>query len=241
MRERQDRQIETLGAIVRFLRKFLFTHPRAQHLKEELLAHYERVMELVTENRRAKAEPRHRRGYRRISKDSLRAGLLLPLARRSRKLSRVYPELELALKVPHKNASVAQIADAAERMADALTPHLRVLIRAKYPRNCLDMLRRDARALREQAEATVEARGLLNRSNRELTEELSLARDRISELDAVLRSLDNYSTYAADWRHCNRVGARMGRPTKRRLAARERSAARRSVEGNDTSVAAPLP
>lgn len=241
MRERQDRQIATLGAIVRFLRKFLFTHPRAQHLKEELLAHYERVLELVTENRSAKTEPHYRRGYRRISKDALREERLLPLARRGRKLSKVYPELELALKVPHKNASVAQIADAAERMADALTPHVRVLIKAKYPRNCLVMLRRDARALREQAAATVEARGLLNRSNRELTEELSLARDRINELDAVLRSLDNYSTYATDWTFSNRVGARMGRPTKRRLAARERSAARKSAEGGGASVAAPPP
>lgn len=227
---------------MKFLQQFLFTNPRVQHLKEELIAHYARVKELVADNRSAKAEPFRSRVHRRITKDALRKESLIPLARRGRKLREVYPELELALKVPHKNASVAQIADAAERMADALTPHLRFLIKAKYPRNCLDMLRRDARTLRERAEATIEARGLLSRSNGELTEELSLARDRIDELDAVLRTLDNYdSTYAFEWRRCNRVGPRMGRPSKRRLAARERAAARRSAEGSGASTAAPPP
>jgi hypothetical protein len=210
------------------------------HLVKEVLAHDDRVKEIARENSAAKAEPILRRG-RSLTKDDLRSKQILPLSRRGRKLARVFPELISALKVPHKNATVAEIADAAERIADALTPHLKVLIEAEYPRNCLAVLRRDARALREHHAAVQESRGLLGRSNRELTEELALARETINELDAVLRSLDDYESYRHEWQHCNRVGARMGRPSKRRLVARERSAARRSgtaqrVEGGEQRV-----
>jgi hypothetical protein len=208
------------------------------HLKDEVLAHDVRVTELAFEHRRAKAEPDVLRRGKRLTKDRLREEQLLPLSRRGRKLSRAYPELEFALKVPHKNAPVSEIADAAERIADALTPHLSMLIKAKYPRNCLTVLRRDAQALRAHAEATEKSRGFLNRSNRELTEELSLARKTIDELDAVLRSLDDFSSYKFRWNFVNRVGARMGRPSKRRLAARKRSAAKHGLRDDRRPTAA---
>ena len=215
----------TLADIARYLRGTTFDSPRVLHLKDEILAHNDRVRKLADENHGAKRDPQVMRRGRSLTKDKLREEQLLPLSRRGRKLSRVYPELELALKVPHKNAPISVIVDAAERIADALTPHLNMLINAKYPRNCLNTLRQDARALRAHAEATVASRALLGRSNRELTEELALARNTIDELDAVLRSLENYeSSYAFGWSSVNRVGARMGRPSKRRLAARERSA-----------------
>jgi hypothetical protein len=227
MRERTERQIKTLGGIARFARKFSFTNERALHLKEEILAHYARAKELVDENQRAKLEPLLRRGGRHVTKKQLREFQLIPLSRRGRKLSRVYPELTLALQVPHKNATTVQVADAAERFADALEPHLKFLIAAKYPPNCLKTLRDDARTLRARAVSVQESRNLLNRSNRELREELALARSTIDELDAVLRSLKEFPLYEIDWNIVNRVGARMGRPSKRRLAARERSAAKR--------------
>lgn len=226
MKERQLRQVEWLSAIARLLRRTIFTNPRVQHLKDEVLAHYARVMELVSENRNAKHQPRivrHSGG----TKDELREEQLLPLSRRGRKLARVHPELVAALRVPHKNASVDKMADAAERIADALTPHLNVLIKARFPRNCLTALRRDARALRARADAVQESRKLLGHSNRELTAELSLARETVNELDAELRLLDDYSSLEFDWNYANRIGARKGRPSKRRLAARERSAVRR--------------
>ena len=226
MRERQERQIQALKNIVRFLRATLFTNARVLHLKDEVLAHLARVLELASENQQAKMEPVLRRGRRQLTKNGLREKQLLPLSRRGRKLAQVYPELTKVLKVPHKNATVAEMADAAERIAEALTPHMNVLINAKWPRNCLDTLRQDARALRAHSEAVADARGLLGRSNRELTEELSLARATIDELDSVLRSLDNYEAYRDGWTLVNRVGARMGRPSKRRLVARERSATR---------------
>ncbi|HEY2375595.1 MAG TPA: hypothetical protein VGH98_06430 [Gemmatimonadaceae bacterium] len=226
MKERVERQITTLSDIARYLRGITFTNARVLHLKDEILEHNDRVKKLANENRAAKAEPRVLRQGRRLTKDKLREEQLLPLSRRGRKLSRVYPALELTLKVPHKNASTSEIADAAERIADALTPHLSMLIEAKYPRNCLATLRRDAQALRVHAEATEKSRGLLNRSNRELTEELSAARITIDELDVVLRSLDDFASYKIDWSFVNRVVARMGRPSKRRLAARKRSAAK---------------
>jgi hypothetical protein len=240
MRERQQRQIDTLRRMAMYLRRVVFTNERARHLKDEILAHLARVMELTSENWAAKAEPVVRRGRRRVTKDGLREHQLLPLSRRGRKLVRVHPELTSALKVPHKHATVAEIADAAERVADALTPHIKVLIAAKYPANCLKVLREDARVLRAQAEAAEEARELLNRSNRALTEELALARSTIDELDAVLQSLDNYeTTYKIGWTIVNRVGARMGRPTKRRVAARKRSAARHAAREEAPSTAMP--
>jgi hypothetical protein len=226
MRERQDRQIELLRAIVRFFKQHRFTNARVLHLMEELLAHYARVRQLVEENSSAKAAPIIVRRGAYLTKDRLREEQLLPLSRRGRKLARAHPELLTALKVPHKNAPVDEIVDAAERIAHALRPHLNVLIEAKFPRNCLAVLRRDARALRADAAGRQESRALLGRSNRALTEELSLARQTINELDAVLRTLDNYRSVATDWNICNRMGARLGRPSRRRLAARQRSAAR---------------
>jgi len=235
MRERQKRQTTTLKGIARHLRETEFTDARAQHLKEEILSHHDRVMALARENREEKYESGLRRRTPRFTKKTLREQQLLPLSRRGRKLTRDYPELLPALKVPHKNASVAEIADAAERMADALTPHLNVLIKAKYSRNCLTTLRQGAQDLRERSETSQQARGLLGRSNRELTQELAVARETINELDSVLRSLENYSDYRQGWEYCNRVGARMGRPSKRRLAARERSAARRDDRGESAA------
>ena len=235
MRERQERQIITLKAIARFLRDTVFTNARVLHLKAELLALCERVLELATKNREAKVESGRGRRRPRFTKNTLREQQLIPLSRRGRTLAREHPDLRPALKVPHKNASVAEIADAAERLADALTPHLNFLIKAKYPRNCLKTLRQDARSLRAQTETAHVARGSLGRSNRELTRVLAAAREKIDELDSVLRSLDNYSQYRINWEICNRVGARMGRPSKRRLAARERSAAKTRKSGEESS------
>jgi hypothetical protein len=226
MRERQYRQTGTLTGMAHYLEDTDFTDPRAQQLKEELLAHHDRVLQLTIENNTAKSNVRVGRRTPRYTKQRLREEQLLPLSRRGRKLARDFPELRPALKVPHKNASVTEIADAAERMADALTPHLKVLIKAKYPRNCLKMLRLAAQGLRTQTDKVQTSCDVLGRSNRELTRELAVARETINELDSVLRSLDNYSDYKIGWEICNRVGARMGRPSKRRLAARERAAAK---------------
>jgi len=238
MRERVHRQTKTLRGIARFLRDTDFTNARAQHLKEEVLIHHDRVMELTDENRNAKFHADWGRRRPRFTKNTFREQQLLPLSRRGRKLGRDYAELLPALKVPHKNATVAEIADAAERMAEALTPHLNVLIKAKYPRNCLETLRQDARALREQADTVQESRDLLGRSNRELTRELAVARATINELDLVLRSLENYrENYRNGWETCNRVSARMGRPSKRRLAARERSARKSNPRTDRDSTA----
>jgi hypothetical protein len=227
MRERQDRQSQTLHGIALYLDQTEFTNKRVLHLKAEVLAHDARVRELTSENRAAKQNPSIR--GRDVTKYALRKKTLLPLARRGRKLIPLYPGLELELQVPHKKASAAQIADAAERIADALTPHLNVLIKAKYPRNCLKLLREDARALRAHADAVVGARGQLGLSNRELTKELAAARDTINELDSVLRSLADWDSYKTAWTNWNRVSPRMGRPSKRRLAARERSAAKHGL------------
>ena len=226
MRELQYRQIATLKAIAQFLEETLFTNARLQALKQELLALCARVEELARENITAKWNSESLRRAPRFTKATFREHHLLPLSRRGRKLGRDFPELLPALKVPHKNASVAEIADAADRMADALTPHLSFLIKGGYRRNCLKTLRRDAQVLREKAETVQASKGMLGRSNRKLTRELADARKSIKELDSVLRSLDDYSKYKIAWENRNRVRARMGRPSKRRIAARERSAAR---------------
>ena len=231
MRERTERQIISLSAVASVARDITFPNARVLHLKDEILAHDARVTKLAYENRSAKGEAKVVRRGRHATKDELREEQMLPLSRRGRKLSGLYPELDLALKVPHKNAPVSVIADAAERIADALTPHLNMLIKAKFPRNCLSTLRKDARALRAQAEAADQARGLLNRSNRELSEELAAARETIEELDVVLRSLDMGALFERRWRMATRVGARMGRPSKRRLAARKRTAAKHGLLG----------
>lgn len=233
MRERQERQGTALRGIAIYLKKTRFTNERVLHLKEEILAHDARVRELFRENYAAKSEPTVRRGRRQVTKNGIREYQLMPMSRRGRKLTREYPELEVALRVPHKNATIAEVVEAAERFADALKPHLDFLIEAKYPPNCLKTLREDARALLARADAVQESRGLLYRSNRELTEELARARSTIDELDAVLRSLDDFAKYEIDWNIVNRVRARMGRPSKRRLAARDRSAAKRRGRDDD--------
>ena len=229
MKERQKRQIRTLRAIVHFLQVHGFTNTRVLRLEQELLAHLERITAVESKNQIAKMMPVILRPVGKVkheAKDTLREDHLLPLSRHGRKLAREYPKLLSALKVPHKNASADEIADAGTRLADTLKPHLSFLVEAGYPRNCLTVLRREARALRANTEAKVDSRKVIGRTNRELTRELSLTRDTINELDAVLHSLDNYESFAADWKFCKRVGARMGRPSKRRLAARERSAVR---------------
>jgi len=230
MRERNQRQIRTLNNVARAVRDIPLADARARHLREEVLEHQRRVEELEGQNHAAKLEPQYKRGYRRVTKDALREDQMKPLSQRGRKLTREHPELIAPLKVPHKHATTAEIAEAADRMAEALTPHLKFLIAAKYPRNCLDVLRRDARELLAQAEAAEKARSLLSRSNRELTEELALARITINELDLVLRKLKNFPDFEAVWNHARRVSARQGRPTKRRMAARQRAAERRRAQ-----------
>lgn len=229
MKELQYRQFATLKAIALFLEETLFTNARVQRLKQELLALCARVEELVGENITAKWKAGSLRRAPRLTKATFREHHLLPLSRRGRKLTRDFPELRPALRVPHKNARVAEIADAADRMADALTPHMSFLIKAGYQRNCLKVLRRDAQVLREKTETVRASRGMLGQSNRELTRELAVARGSINELDSLLRSLDDYSKYRIAWENANRVKERMGRPSKRRLAARERSKARSKV------------
>ena len=238
MREYQLRQIRTLSDIAIYLKKTKFTNKRVLRLKKEILAHNDRVTALARENGTAALAPTVVRLAKQGTKHSLREDQMLPLSRRGRKLARRYPELLEALKVPHKNASVAAIADAAERMAGALRPYLHFLITGGYPRTCLITLRRDAQALRKHVETGVQSRQIVGHTNRELTKELSLARDTIRELDAVIRSLDDFPKYKFDWTYWNRVGARKGRPSKRRIAARERAAVRdraRDYRGQKTA------
>lgn len=238
MREYQGRQARTLHLIAKYLRETTFTNKRVLRLRQEILAHNDRVTELVSENRVAKTLPRIARFTKQGTKQNLREDQMLPLSRRGRKLARKHPELLEAIRVPHKNASVAEIADAAERMAAALRPYLAFLVAGGYPRTCLIRLRRDARALRKHVEAGVESRQIVGRTNRELTKELALARDTIRELDAVMRSLDDYQKYEFHWTYWNRIGRRMGRPSKRRLAARARAAVRARARDGSTPPAA---
>ena len=238
MREYQLRQIRTLSDIAIYLKKTKFTNKRVLRLKKEILAHNDRVTALARENGTAASAPKVVRLAKHGTKHNLREDQMLPLSRRGRKLARTHPALVEALRVPHKNASVAEIADAAERMADALRPYLPFLIGGGYPRTCLIKLRRDARALRKNVEAGVESRQIVGRTNRELTKELSLARDTIRELDAVMRSLDDYPKYKFSWTYWNRIGPRLGRPSKRRVAARERAAVRARAREDSTPPAA---
>lgn len=134
-----------------------------------------------------------------------------------------------------RDATIVETAEAAERMADALTPHLTFFIAAKYPRNCRDTLRRDARTLIAETEAAEAARTLLSRSNRELARELALARTTIKQLDLVLRKMEIFPDFEVVWNRAIRAIARQGRPTKRRVEARKRAAARKRARDDGES------
>src|SRR5690349_12482585 len=81
-----------------------------------------------------------------------------------------YSPAEAALKVPHARASAQAVADAAVAIADALTPHGRLLRDAGYPKEFLKEFRARAKALASWEDGAVKARTARSLATRDIAD-----------------------------------------------------------------------
>jgi hypothetical protein len=148
---------------------------------------------------------------------ALRRERMMPLARIAKPLLRFAPGTERALTVPHARASAKEVADAALRMTDALKPHARLLKTAGVSPSFLTDMRNEARHLALSAKRAEGARRTGSQATEGLATEIRKAMQTVTVIEGlVMLHFAKEPGTVKLWRERRRVGARLGRPPRKR-------------------------
>jgi hypothetical protein len=151
---------------------------------------------------------------------ALRENQLRPLAALARPLFRDEPRVLHALTVPAKRR-YRDVTAAAAAMLDALQPHKRFLASSGVDVRRLVQLRKDLASLRRLERAASQTPGR-QQATRALKEAFSEAAKHMKTLRVIV-PIGRSATVRADWARIVQIPKKMGRPSKRRLAARRRA------------------
>lgn len=232
MNERQSREIQSIRRAYSFLSQQSGLSPELTAATAKLERIVKRLEVLPASLVRARM-PQGDATVRALA-NQFRERHMLPVSRRGRVLFRGEPRLERAMRVPHKHDSVTKLLAAARAMLRAVTPHKKHFIAAGSRDTFLTEYRaalaRLSAADKESAKANVVAPPI----RRELVAEIARGRDEVSIAAANIpiwasTRRDGAGLLAA-WRGASRVGARLGRPSARRV--RNRDAAERKRKGS---------
>jgi hypothetical protein len=220
MNQRQTREFNTIQQARSFLRRHRLESGPFRVIATTLDDVVERVRTLNVGATLA-AKP-HSGVPMRDRTDDLRLSHMLPLSRRGRTLFRGEVKMENALRVPHARARPAVVVAAARAMAKAIRPHRSLFIEADAPKNFLTDLQAATARLAAFVKAADERLTVSPATFRELRDQIRRGREEIAVADgqvvAWLRTLPaaRRSILEVQWRGARRIGARIGRPRKRR-------------------------
>ena len=144
---------------------------------------------------------------------ALRSNRMLQVSRMGKRILRLAPGVERALKVPGKKASPLKICDAADRMVKMVRPAAKLFIARGLPSDFVAGLRDAAREVRELLRRTDTAQRRHAVATAALAVEIRKARAEVQIIDALLLPYTSRDrVMAALWQTAKRVGARQGRP-----------------------------
>jgi hypothetical protein len=178
----------------------------------------ERLQELQSEQMAARLAMN---GSVEVRRRKLRREQMIPLVRIAKPLLKFAPGAESALRVPHARADAQTVAAAALRMADALTPHAKLLAAAGYSKEYLRDLRKEARALALTARTTEHARKRRSEVTATITDEFKKGMKTLMVIEGIVfREFAASPAIQRFWRNRRKVSARMGRPRDKTRARR---------------------
>jgi hypothetical protein len=217
MQNRQERTIVSFDKIEAYL-DFEQRHtPEPPLLKEQrakLATSRQRLREL--QSIQIGASDRARGKARRMAQD-LRRRHMMPLVRIAKPLFKFAPDAERVFKVPHARASASAIATRGLEMAKLIEPHAALLESAGYPDGFLAQFTKEARALADAAKTTELGRAERSQVTRDIAAELKSAMETVTVIEGLVMLHHGNSAQARKfWKERRKVGARIGRPPKKK-------------------------
>jgi hypothetical protein len=214
-----DRQIRALDSYRRILASLL---PAATSLPSEALAVVERLKLTVHDITTNGYEQRFVRMQHSVTSarsklERMRQEEMLPLARLARRVFAGEPDIQAALRVPHKRAPTEAMLAASARMVRTLRPHRALLAASHVDPARIDRLLRETRRLKKIFEVAYASLADRAAPTRRLPELFASAHADVLVLDALVAA--NPTMFIAlAWKRTRRVGKRIGRPRARRRA-----------------------
>ena len=128
-----------------------------------------------------------------------------------------YSPAEAALRVPHARASAQVVAECAVAMAEAVSPHGRLLKDAGYPKEFLREFRARAKALASWEQGATKARNERSIATTDIAEAFKEGMRLVTVIEGlVMRSYAHQPRMLQLWRNRRRVSKRIGRPKRRK-------------------------
>lgn len=215
----EKRQLRTLGAFERtlgFFERYPISPepPLLTAMRKSLRTSIERIKRLGTTQstsvmlRGGKVDHRRRR---------LRRDRMMPLVRIAKPLLSFAPGAEKALRVPHARADALTVAASAIALARMLKPHQKLFKSAGYSPTFLADLQHEARELALAAKRTAAARDAQAKATAAIAREFAKGMKTVTVIEGiVMLHLAEDEAAMKMWRWYRRVGARVGRPPRRK-------------------------
>lgn len=165
------------------------------------------------------------RGHRARRMDQLRHELrvvhLKRIAKRGKVVLHGYPGIRDLLRLPDASCSTEELLKGAVRIFDTVRPYADVFVSGNVPADFLEQAERVAEQLDACRLAPGDGDAIRARATAALPDELRRGRAIVAALDAEIDvEFAGQSDLLATWKNASRVGSRIGRPPKRRSAAR---------------------
>jgi hypothetical protein len=156
-------------------------------------------------------------GYVEHRRRALRRDRLMPIVRIAKPLLKYAPGAAKVLTVPHARADALTVAGAALEIAKFLKPHRKLLVSAGYPATFLADLQHEARELALGAKQTAAARAARAKATSDIARELRKGMQTVTVIEGlVLLHHGRDKATVRFWKNRRRVGARVGRPPRRK-------------------------
>lgn len=127
-----------------------------------------------------------------------------------------YAPGEGALRVPHARASAETVSKAAAALANALTPHAKLLKDAGYSRQFLREFRAQAKAVADWEAGATQARNERSIATTEIAEAFKKGMQTVMVIEGlVMRGSGKTPEIMRLWKNRRRVSKRLGRPKRR--------------------------
>jgi hypothetical protein len=218
MEKRQQRTVRAFEQTLIFLQRYPISPepPLLTGMRKSLRASIDRIRQLgVTQMNTVTLDGgkvNHRRQH-------LRRTRMMPLVRIAKPLLAFAPGVEKPLRIPHARADALTVAESALALAKMLKPHQKLLRSAGYPPTFLAELQHEARELALAAKRTAAARQAQAKATAAIAREFAKGMQTVSVIEGLVMLHLAKDEAALDmWRWHRRVGARVGRPPRRRGA-----------------------
>jgi hypothetical protein len=215
MDNRQQRTLESFQRDLVFIDQHPVTPepPLLAAMRKSLRASITRINSLASDQRSAKDSIS---GHVDARVRKLRRDHMMPLVRIAKPLLAFAPGVEAALRVPHARSDAYTVAMAALRMADAVTPHAKLLLSAGYSKDYLKQFRHEARQLGLVVKSAESARLRRNKATAAIAAEFEKAKKTVTVIEGlVMLHHGSDSVWAKHWKDRRRVSKRIGRPRSR--------------------------